>query len=118
MSLCYKYQAIPYEPFIARALGDARVLELILCFPALHRFPSSNPTERALAEELDAFTRTVVAERPAISDQNLYLDSWDNLYWLLAPNRRAGGARDPQGFAERAVFGVEGFPSRPGIAIR
>jgi hypothetical protein len=118
MSVCYTYQAIPYHPLIGRALGDDLVLEHILSFPRVHKFPPPNAAERVLTEELDAITRAIVAERPAIAGRRLYLDSWDNIYWLLAPNRRAGDVRDPQGLAERAIFGVEEFPSRPGVAIR
>jgi hypothetical protein len=118
MSVCYIYQVIPYHPLIERALGDDLVLEHVLSFPRVDEVGPPAAAERALKEELDAITRRIVAERPAIAGRRLHLDSWDNIYWLLGPNRRAGDGRDPQGLAERAVFGVEEFPSRPDIAIR
>jgi hypothetical protein len=117
MSVCYAYQAIPFHPRIERALGDDLVLDHILSFPRVHEFRPWNAAERAHNEELDAITRAIVAERPAIVGRRLYLDGWDNVYWLLAPNRRAGDGRDPQDLAERALFGVEEFPSRPGVAM-
>jgi hypothetical protein len=118
MSVCYTYQAIPYHPLIERARDDDFVLEYIRSFPSVAGFPAPNAAERALNAELDAITHAIIAERPAIAGRHLYLDCWDNIYWLLAPNRRAGDDPDPQGLAERAVFGVEEFPSRPGVSIR
>jgi hypothetical protein len=118
MSICYTYQAIPYHPLVERALGDDRVLEYILRFPRVYDFRVPNAADQALDEDLDAITRAIVAERPDIAGRRLYLDCWDNIYWLLGPKRRAGEGRDPQGLAEHAVFGVEEFPSRHGVSIR
>lgn len=59
-------------------------------------------TDREAAEELQ-FSRAPV-------DAAFSTRAWDAVYWLLAPNRRAGTVRDPDGLAQIAVFGAEAFP--------
>lgn len=60
--------------------------------------------------ELSPVAREVVSTRPGILDRTFSTLAWDAVYWLLAPNRRAERPRDPNGPAEMAVFGAEGFP--------
>lgn len=124
MSVDARYQAVPYQPLVARAMVDRAAAEAIQFFRELATVDVAGSRHRddPAWRELAPVARQVVRDRPGILDRTLTTRAWDAVYWLLAPNRRAGRARDPDGPAEIAVFGAEPFPggavATQGIPLR
>jgi hypothetical protein len=113
MALDASYQAIPYEPLLARAMADREAGEALRSFVSLATVDLANSPfhDDPTWLELAPIARRVRHERPGLLDRTFSTRAWDAIYWLLAPNRRAGGERDPAGLAEIAVFGAEPFAS-------
>jgi hypothetical protein len=105
------YQAIPYKPLVQRAMVDRSVAEVLQFFRALATadLAESRHWDDPVWLELVPVARQVVTDRPGILDRTFSTRSWDAIYWLLAPNRRAQEERNPQGLAEMTVFGAEKF---------
>ncbi|MFJ4654583.1 hypothetical protein ACIP5Y_25205 [Nocardia sp. NPDC088792] len=114
MAIDASYQALPYEPLIERAMHDPGTAE------ALQFFDTIATADLALTPyhddplwlELAPIARRLADERPGLLERALVTRSWDAVYWMLAPNRRARADRNPQGLAEIAVFGAEPYPCK------
>jgi hypothetical protein len=104
------YQAIPYEPLVARAMTDRPVAETMQFFRALATADLARYADDPVWLELAQVARRMVDDRPGVLDRTFSTRAWDAVHWLLAPNRRAEEERDPHGLAEMAVFGAEDFP--------
>ncbi|MEU2036873.1 DUF1877 family protein [Nocardia amamiensis] len=116
MAIDADYQAIPYEPLLYRAMSDCDAAEAIQFFHSLATEDIAQE-EDPVRFELSSVARQVVRERPGILERTFSTRAWDAVYWLLAPNRRAGAERDPHGLAEIAVFGTEGL-ARDATAVQ
>ncbi|GAB3883791.1 hypothetical protein ACFQ1S_02930 [Kibdelosporangium lantanae] len=110
MAIDADYQAIPYEPLVARGMLDREAAETLQFFRMLATEDLARYADDPLWLELAVEARRVAGERPEILDRTLRTRAWDAVYWLLSPNRRAEEQRDPQGLGEIAVFGAEEFP--------
>ncbi|MFD6162287.1 DUF1877 family protein [Nocardia sp. NPDC060256] len=114
MGLDAGYQAIPYDPLLARAMRDRAAAEDAIVFfgrLATEDLAHSAYRDDPLWQELAPVARQIVLERPGILDRTFTTRAWDAVYWLLAPNRREGDGRNPSGLAEITVFGAEPFAS-------
>jgi hypothetical protein len=116
------YQAIPYSPLMERAMVDRSAAEVLPFFRALATTDLARYADDPLWLDMALIARRVVGERAGILDRTFSTRAWDAVYWLLAPNRRAGEERDPHGLAEMTVFGAEEFPcgakATQGIPVR
>ncbi|MFD4462849.1 hypothetical protein [Nocardia sp. NPDC058480] len=125
MALDARYQAVPYEPLLERAMRDRGAAENAIQF-----FGSLATSDGADSQywndpiwvELAPVARQIVGQRPGILDRTFSTRAWDAVYWLLAPNRRKQEERNPAGLAEIAVFGAEslasGATAEQGIPLR
>jgi hypothetical protein len=113
MAIHARYQAIPFEPLLQRAMVDREAAEAIQFFPALatEDVAKSRYWDDPVWTGLSPLARQVVSTHPGLLDRTFATQAWDAVYWLLAPNRRAEQPQDPSGLAELAVFGAEEFPS-------
>ncbi|MGW4720458.1 DUF1877 family protein [Nocardia sp. NPDC004260] len=114
MGLDAEYQAIPYEPLLARAMWDREAAEEAIQFfgsLATEDVANSPYWDDPIWLELAPVARRIVRERPGILDRTFSTRAWDAVYWLLAPNRRKQEGRNPSGLAEIVVFGAEPFVS-------
>jgi hypothetical protein len=110
MALDAAYQAIPYEPLVARVMVDREAAEHLQFFHALATADLARYADDPVWLGLARVARRVVGERAGIVHRTFSTRAWDAVYWLLAPNRRAGKGRHPRGLAEMTVFGAEEFP--------
>ncbi|MFD6450324.1 DUF1877 family protein [Nocardia sp. NPDC055165] len=114
MALDARYQAVPYEPLLERAMRDREAAENAIQF-----FSSLATSDGADSQywndpiwaELAPVARQIVRQRPDILNRTFSTRAWDAAYWLLAPNRRKQEERNPVGLAEIAVFGAEPLAS-------
>ncbi|MFC8381770.1 DUF1877 family protein [Nocardia sp. NPDC057272] len=114
MALDARYQAVPYEPLLERAMRDREAAEnAIQFFSSLATSDGADSQYRndPIWAELAPVARQIVRQRPDILNRTFSTRAWDAAYWLLAPNRRKQEERNPVGFAEIAVFGAEPLAS-------
>ncbi|MEV0549110.1 DUF1877 family protein [Nocardia salmonicida] len=114
MALDARYQAVPYEPLLERAMRDREAAENAIQFfssLATSDGADSQYWDDPIWVELAPVARRIVRQRPGILDRTFSTRAWDAVYWLLAPNRRKQGERNPAGLAEIAVFGAESLAS-------
>lgn len=91
---------------------DRDAAEALQFFPTLATVDVANSRywDDPVWLELSPAARQVTSTHPGILGRTFSTRAWDAVYWLLAPNRRAQEPQDPNGPAEMAVFGAEGFP--------
>ncbi|MEV6562877.1 DUF1877 family protein [Nocardia sp. NPDC051756] len=125
MAIDARYQAMPYEPLLERAMRDREAAEdAIQFFDSLATDDVANSRYRddPIWLELAPVARRIVGERPGLLGRTFSTRAWDAVYWLLAPNRRNQEGRNPHGLAEIAVFGEEplasGATATQGIPLR
>ncbi|MEV4206526.1 DUF1877 family protein [Nocardia salmonicida] len=114
MALDARYQAVPYEPLLERAMRDREAAENAIQFfssLATSDGADSQYWDDPIWVELAPIARRIVRQRPGILDRTFSTRAWDAVYWLLAPNRRKQEERNPAGLAEIAVFGAESLAS-------
>jgi hypothetical protein len=114
MALDARYQAVPYEPLLERAMRDREAAENAIQFfssLATNDVADSRYREDPIWMELAPVARQVARQRSGILDRTFSTRAWDAVYWLLAPNRRKQEERNPAGLAEIAVFGAESLAS-------
>jgi hypothetical protein len=111
MAIDASYRALPYQPLIERAMHDHSAAEALRYFSTLATddIALSRHHDDPLWLELAPIARQLVRQRPGLLDRAFTTRSWDAVYWMLAPNRRAHAERNPEGMAEIAVFGAEQF---------
>ncbi|MCA2210911.1 hypothetical protein [Nocardia rosealba] len=114
MALDARYQALPYEPLLERAMRDREAAENAIQF--FRRLATTDGADSRywndpIWVELAPIARQIVSQRPDILDRTFSTRAWDAAYWLLSPNRRNQEERNPVGLAEIAVFGAESLAS-------
>lgn len=114
MAIDASYQALPYEPLIERAMRDPSTAEALQFFDTMATADIALTRYRddPLWLELAPIARQLASERPGLLERAFVTRSWDAVYWMLAPNRRARADRNPDGLAEIAVFGAEQYPCK------
>ncbi|MGM7648885.1 DUF1877 family protein [Nocardia sp. JW2] len=114
MALDARYQTLPYEPLLERAMRDREAAEnAIQFFSRLATTDGADSRYRndPIWVELAPIARQIVSRRPDILDRTFSTRAWDAAYWLLSPNRRNQEERNPAGLAEITVFGAESLAS-------
>ncbi|PKV98370.1 DUF1877 family protein [Nocardia fluminea] len=114
MALDARYQAVPYEPLLERAMRDREAAENAIQFfssLATNDVADSRYRDDPIWVELAPVARQVARQRSGILDRTFSTRAWDAVYWVLAPNRRKQEERNPAGLAEIAVFGAESLAS-------